>query len=118
MDEKNNFCFFAEEQGSVHISEGVIGSVAAKACLDTQGVHSMAASPAANGRKVTAKGVLLRHAEDGSCQIDVYFLVRTGTPVTDIGKTVQKAVKTAVESVTGIGVSLVNAYVAGIFLQK
>lgn len=118
MDDKTNYCFFAEEQGSVHISEGVIGSVAAKACLETQGVHSMASSPAASGRKVAGKGVLLRHAEDGSCQLDVYFLVRTGIAVTAIGENVQKAVKSAVESVTGISVSAVNAYVAGISLQK
>ena len=66
------------------------------------------------GKKSWGKGMRIAISEDNSLNIGCNIIVRYGESVIDVAKSVQNAVRNAVESVTGCTVTDVNVNVCGI----
>ena len=113
MNEKN-YAEIADANGSIRISADVLAELTAAACLETPGVSAMGASP---DGLTPVKGVSVTLEEDGSCTVDTYVLVRMGDALTDVAKTAQQNVKTAIDAVAGVSLGKVNVYVAGVVMK-
>ena len=106
MAEKNEYFTQKLENGTLQISEDVVASVAAAAVLEVEGVCGLSSSISTDiaemlGMKTLARGV-----------------AKFGQSVFSLAKTVQDAVKTSVESITGLAVAQVNVNICGIAMPK
>ena len=70
------------------------------------------------GMKTLARGVRLTPIKDGSVTIECDVVAKFGQSVFSLAKTVQDAVKTSVESITGLAVAQVNVNICGIAMPK
>lgn len=101
-----------DEGGVVNIAHSVVASIAAMACQEVHGVAGMA-----NVQEAMQKGIKLTLDEQGACKIEAHVMARMGTPLTEVAEEAQKAVKTAIETGTGIPLSAVDVYVAGVSVR-
>ena len=92
MSENKEYVSRSDELGNIHISEEVLAAITAAAALDVEGVSGLAANL-------------------GS---DIAELLGYGHTIPEIGRAIQDGVKSAIESMTGLEVSVVNVSVAGI----
>ena len=112
MSESREYVSQPQENGAVHISEEVLASVARSAAMEVESVSGLTA------RKGAPKGVRIVIGEDNGISVDCFVLVKLGQNVLEAARDVQKAVESAVESVTGLTVAAVNVTVAGVALPK
>lgn len=123
MVEKNEYFTQKLENGTLQISEDVVASVAAAAVLEVEGVCGLSSSISTDiaemlGMKTLARGVRLTPIKDGSVTIECDVVAKFGQSVFSLAKTVQDAVKTSVESITGLAVAQVNVNICGIAMPK
>lgn len=123
MAEGREYISRPDEMGEINISEEVLAMIAAAAVLDVEGVSALGAgvggdmaNPAA--RKSLGKAVRLSVDETETVTVDVTLLVSYGCAVTEVAKSVQDAVMSAVENTSGLHVSCVNVNVSGVTFQK
>ena len=122
MGENKDYLSAIQENGSIHISEEVIASIAALAASEVEGVCGLSANFGSDiaemlGKKNLGRGVKIAISGD-TVAIDCYVVALFGYSVIDIAKNVQERVTTAVESMTGAKVSGVNVDICGITLPK
>lgn len=122
MGEIKDYLSTVQENGSIHISEDVIASIAALAANDVEGVCGLSANIGSDlaellGVKNLGKGIKLSFNDD-AISIDCYVVALYGYSVIEIAKNVQDKVTTAVESMTGQKVRSVNVDICGITLPK
>ena len=118
MSENKEYVSRSDELGNIHISEEVLAAITAAAALDVEGVSGLAANLGSDiaellGKKNLAKGVHVR-MEDDKVEVELSVLMGYGHTIPEIGRTIQDGVKSAIESMTGLEVSVVNVSVAGI----
>ena len=106
------------DNGTIHISEEVISSIAAMSALDVEGVSGLNEPVGKFGKKSVGKGIRVMINEDNEISIDCYLVVEYGCSVVEVAKTVQENVATMVESTTGCKVSMVNVSISGISLSR
>ena len=103
--------------GSLKISQEVIATITKYAVTEIEGVNSLAEGrlPIKN---ITKKGIAARpiiiNLNDDVAVIDVCVIVEAGCKIRTVAENIQKAVKDAVQNMTGITVSKVNVHVEGI----
>ena len=117
MAENKEYMLQQEEKGTIQISEDVIGSIAASASTEVEGVSGLMnanVSDFMGGKKMTAKGVRVESDADGKISVNLYLMVHYGNAVSDVAKKVQQAVYSALESMTGFPIASVNVHVGGI----
>ena len=112
MGEHKDYMTHADELGCIHISEEVLASIAAGAVVEVEGISGLMN---AGGKKSNGKSVRLTMEEDGAV-VDVYVMIRYGYAIPEVAENAQKAVVSAVEAMTGCGVSAVNIHVGGVTL--
>ncbi len=122
MAENKDYLTFSENQGQIKISEEVVAAIAGNAAAEIDGVTGLYTSYARDiadimCRKGSSKGVNVKFGEAG-IEIDVYIVTAYGYSIAEVGKTVQHAVKSAVEATTGVSVSAVNVHVSGVSESK
>ncbi len=112
--------------GKISIAQGVVQKVAGIACREISGVHEMGAStsrafgavreriPGSSGPSV-AQGVGVEVGETEAA-IDLDIVVDYGVSITDLGTSIQRNVKQAVERMTGLQVVEVNVNVDDLYL--
>ena len=118
MSENKEYVSRSDELGNIHISEEVLAAITAAAALDVEGVSGLAANLGSDiaellGKKNLAKGVHVR-MEDDKVEVELSVLMGYGHTIPEIGRAIQDGVKSAIESITGLEVSVVNVSVAGI----
>ena len=118
MSDSKEYVSRSDELGNIHISEEVLAAISAAAALEVEGVSSLAANLGSDiaellGKKNLAKGVRVK-LEDEKVEVDLSVLMSYGHTIPEMGKAVQDAVKTAIESMSGLEVSAVNVNVGGI----
>ena len=118
MGENKEYVSRSDELGNIHISEEVLAGIAAAAALEVEGVSGLAANLGSDiaellGKKNLAKGVHVR-MEDDKVEVELSVLMGYGHTIPEIGRAIQDGVKSAIESMTGLEVSVVNVSVAGI----
>jgi uncharacterized alkaline shock family protein YloU len=112
--------------GKVTVDESVVQKIAGIACREISGVHAMgvAASrafgavreriPGSSGPSV-AQGVGVEVGESEAA-IDLDIVVEYGVSIADLGRSIQRNVKQAVERMTGLDVVEVNINVDDLYL--
>ena len=102
----------------VKISEDVISIIASLAATEVEGVAQMSGSITGSigeilGKKNLSKGVKVQVIDD-KADVDVYVHVEYGSVIPDIAKKIQDNVKSTVETMTGLEVTLINVYIQGV----
>ena len=98
-------------------------SIAAAAALEVEGVSGLSANLGSDiaellsNKKNLTKGVHIQ-VEDEQVTVELAVLMSYGHTIPEVGRAVQDAVKSSVESMTGLTVAAVNVGVGGITLEK
>jgi uncharacterized alkaline shock family protein YloU len=112
--------------GKISVAQGVVQKIAGIACREISGVHAMGAStsrafgavreriPGSAGPSV-AQGVGVEVGETQAA-IDLDIVVEYGVSIADLGRSIQRNVKLAVERMTGLDVVEVNVNVNDLYL--
>ena len=112
--------------GKVTVAHGVVQKIAGIACREISGVHAMGAStsrafgavreriPGSSGPNI-AQGVGVEVGETEAA-IDLDIVVEYGVSIADLGRSIQRNVKQAVQSMTGLNVVEVNVNVNDLYL--
>ena len=117
MAENKEYYTQKVENGSIQISEDVVASVAAMAVMEQEGVCGLSTGIGSDiaemlGMKSAAKGVRIVSDKEG------HVVANFGYSVFELAKNVQDAVRSSLESVTGLNVAKVNVNVCGIALPR
>lgn len=112
-----------EIASNLTISEDVIGIIAGLAAAEVDGVSGMTLglvdgiNQILGSNKRYSKGVKIEL--DGSdVVIDLFVIVKYGVKIPDVAFSIQNAVKTSVETMTGLNVKSVNINVQGVTFEK
>ena len=122
MAEYKQYITQTQENGSVMISEDVIATIVEHALADLDGVAGLSTKPGADiadliGKKTWARGMKIQIAEDDTLTIACNVVIYYGHSVVEVAGAVQNAVRSTVESMTGVKVQMVNVNVCGIIRQ-
>ena len=116
----------ATDDGKISVAQGVVQKIAGKACREISGVHAMGVGttrafgaireriPGSSGPNV-AQGVGVEVGETQAA-IDLDIVVEYGVSIADLGRSIQRNVKQAVERMTGLEVVEVNVSVDDVYL--
>ena len=108
--------------GAVRISDEVVTTVAGLAAMEVEGVASMSGSWGTElveklGKKNLGKGIKVEVTEQQT-KIDIYVIIEYGYPIPKVADSIQKEVKAAVQTMTGLDVIEVNVHVVGVEIKK
>jgi uncharacterized alkaline shock family protein YloU len=116
----------ATDDGQITVAESVVQKIAGKACREIGGVHAMGTGgtrafgafreriPGSSGPNV-AQGVGVEVGEVEAA-IDLDIVVDYGISIAELGRSIQRNVKLAVERMTGLRVVEVNIAVDDVYL--
>ena len=116
----------ATDDGQISVAEGVVQKIAGKACREIAGVHAMGTSgtrafgsireriPGSSGPNIS-QGVGVEVGETEAA-IDLDIVVEYGVGIAELGRSIQRNVKQAVERMTGLRVVEVNIAVDDVYL--
>lgn len=114
------------DEGKISVAQGVVSKIAGVACREISGVHAMGTStgrafgairqriPGSSGPNVS-QGVGVEVSETQAA-IDLDVVVEYGVSIADLGVSIQRNVKQAVERMTGLDVVEVNVSVDDVHL--
>lgn len=108
--------------GSIRIADEVVSTVAGLAAIEVEGVASLSGGWGTDfveklGRKNFGKGIKVETIEDQT-SINIYISISFGYPIPKVAEDVQREVKTAVETMTGLTVASVNVHIVGVAIKK
>ena len=109
--------------GSVRIADEVVEVIASMAASEVEGVAKMSGGfvdDIANmlGRgKSTTKGIKVEVGEK-EATVDLFLAVEYGVSIPEVAQNVQKAVKEAIEGMTGLSVLEINVHIQGISFKN
>lgn len=103
--------------GRVQIANDVLAKIASTAALESPGVFTMATGATGLVRKGTSRGVKVNVAND-EVFLELNIVVRMGRQILETCQDVQQRTKTAIETMTGLGVNSVNVIVSGVAVEK
>jgi uncharacterized alkaline shock family protein YloU len=114
------------DDGQILVAEGVVQKIAGTACREIAGVHAMGTGgtrafgaireriPGSSGPNF-AQGVGVEVGETEAA-IDLDIVVEYGVGIAELGRSIQRNVKQAVERMTGLRVVEVNIAVDDVYL--
>lgn len=114
------------EDGKITVAEGVVQKIAGKACREVGGVHAMGTGgtrafgalreriPGSAGPNI-AQGVGVEVGETQAA-VDLDIVVEYGASIADLGRSIQRNVKQAIERMTGLQVVEVNINIDDVHL--
>lgn len=110
------------EMGAIRIADEVVSTVAGLAAIEVEGVAAMSGGWGTDlveklGKKNFGKGIKVEVINDQT-RIDIYVIVEFGYPIPQVAENVQKEVKVAVETMTGLTVAAVNVHVVSVLMKK
>lgn len=117
-EDRKTFKIKDDNLGEVKIADEVVAIIAGLAATEVEGVSSMAGNITNElvsklGMKNLSKGIRVEVA-DGVVSVDVALNIAYGYAIPDVSMKVQDKVKTAVETMTGLEVSIVNVRIASV----
>ena len=110
------------EGGKVMFATDVIATIANLATVEVDGVAGMSGGVMEEitgklGKKSYTKGIKVE-VNDEITTIDMSIVVKYGHRIQDVCKNIQKSVKNAIETMTGLRVAAVNIAVQSIIFEK
>ncbi len=108
--------------GQIQIADEVIAIIAATAAQEVEGVSAASTDPTGSfveffGKKNQSKGVRVA-VESGETSVEVDIAIHFGVKIQETATEVQRKVKNAIETMTGLSVVTVNVNVTGIIIDK
>ena len=115
-----------DRDGRITVADGVVQKIAGRACREIAGVHAMGTSstrafgsireriPGSSGPNFS-QGVGVEVGETEAA-IDLDIVVEYGVAIAELGRSIQRNVKQAVERMTGLRVVEVNIAVDDVYL--
>lgn len=108
--------------GNINIADDVVATVAGIAAIEVEGVSRLTGGISKElvsklGKKKLDKGVKVSII-DGIVEVDVSLVLEYGKSIKKVSKEVQLKVKQAIETMTGLSVSVVNVVVSAIKLEN
>lgn len=112
----------SKASGQIQIADEVIAIIAGTAALEIDGVSGMVGNFTGGiieklGKKNLGKGVLVTVTEN-EVKIDLNLIVKSGYKIQDVSAEVQKRVKTAIETMTGLSAVEININVTSLEYEK
>ncbi len=117
----------ASPDGTITVAEGVVSKVAGIAAREMAGVHAMGGAGARAVGSVlqrlpgaspsVTQGVSVEVGE-ADATIDLDLIVDYGVAIADLGRAIQRNVKSTVERLTGFRVTQVNVTVADVYVPS
>ncbi len=116
----------ANDEGKISVAQGVVQKIAGMATREISGVHSMGSGagrafgamreriPGSSGPNVS-QGVSVEVGETQAA-VDVDIVIEYGVSIADLGRSIQRNVKQAVERMTGLEVVEVNVSVDDVYV--
>lgn len=110
------------EGGKIVFATDVIATIAALAAADVKGVAGMNGGMVEGltemlGRKNLTKGVKVEVGTEEAA-VDVSVIIQYGFRIQDVCAEIQRAVKNAVETMTGLRVVEINVYVQAVSFES
>ncbi|KIL41108.1 alkaline-shock protein [Gordoniibacillus kamchatkensis] len=110
------------DMGTIQIAPEVIAVIAGLAAIEVEGVAGMSGGFAGGiaellGRKNLAKGVKVDVGQREAA-IDVSIVIEYGTRIPEVAGDIQKNVKQAIESMTGLDVVEVNVHIHDVMFKS
>jgi len=111
-----------QEGGRIIFADDVVATIASLAAADVPGVASMSGGIVEGfteklGKKSMTKGVKVEVGQEEAA-IDISVLIKYGFRIRDVCLEIQKASKTAVETMTGLRVVEVNVFVQAVVFEQ
>ena len=108
--------------GEVHIADEVVAIIAGLAATEVEGVASMAGNITNElvsklGMKNLSKGVKVEVAEK-TVSVEVALNISYGYSIPEVSEKVQEKVKSAIETMTGLSVAIVNVRIATVDMKN
>ncbi|MDD3364469.1 MAG: Asp23/Gls24 family envelope stress response protein [Syntrophomonas sp.] len=108
--------------GVIRIADEVVSTVAGLAAIEVEGVATMSGGWGIDlveklGKKNLGKGIKV-DANGEQTSIDIFIVIEFGYAIPKVAENVQKEVKLAVETMTGLTVSAVNVHVVSVMTKK
>lgn len=106
------------EEGTVKISDEVVAIIAGLAAAEVKGVAGMSGGIVGGiaefvGKKSPSKGVKVE-VGDKEAAVDVYVIVEFGVRIPEVAHEIQRSIKKAIESMTGLSVVETNVHIQGV----
>ena len=120
-DRGNTYTIRVSNIGEVRVADEVVAIIAGLAATEIEGVKSMAGNITNElvsklGMKNLSKGVKVNVSEE-NVSVDLALNIRYGYEIPVVSKKVQEKVKSAIETMTGLEVSVVNIKIAGVDVE-
>ena len=108
--------------GEVHVADEVVAIIAGLAATEVEGVASMAGNITNElvsklGMKNLSKGVKVEVAEK-TVSVEVALNISYGYYIPEVSEKVQEKVKSAIETMTGLSVAIVNVRIATVDMKN
>ena len=108
--------------GEVHVADEVVAIIAGLAATEVEGVASMAGNITNElvsklGMKNLSKGVKVEVAEK-TVSVEVALNISYGSSIPEVSEKVQEKVKSAIETMTGLSVAIVNVRIATVDMKN
>ena len=108
--------------GEVHVADEVVAIIAGLAATEVEGVASMAGNITNElvsklGMKNLSKGVKVEVAEK-TVSVEVALNISYGYSMPEVSEKVQEKVKSAIETMTGLSVAIVNVRIATVDMKN
>jgi uncharacterized alkaline shock family protein YloU len=119
MAENKQYITQNQENGTVLISDDVIGAIVVSSLKDVEGVIGIGGKLGFDLASIKnwAKALRINIADENSVTIDCNIIVAYGQSVILVAKNAQDAITMAIESMTGVKPAAVNINVSGIARQ-
>jgi uncharacterized alkaline shock family protein YloU len=101
--------------GQISVADNVVQKIAGTACREIAGVHAMGDRIPGSSGPNFAQGVGVEVGETEAA-IDLDIVVDYGVSIAELGRSIQRNVKQAVERMTGLRVVEVNIAVDDVYL--
>lgn len=106
----------------VHVADEVVAIIAGLAATEVEGVASMAGNITNElvsklGMKNLSKGVKVEVAEK-TVSVEVALNISYGYSIPEVSEKVQEKVKSAIETMTGLSVAIVNVRIATVDMKN
>ena len=108
--------------GEVHVADEVVAIIAGLAATEVEGVAPMAGNITNElvsklGMKNLSKGVKVEVAEK-TVSVEVALNISYGYSIPEVSEKVQEKVKSAIETMTGLSVAIVNVRIATVDMKN
>ena len=121
-DNRNVVKIKEDNLGEVHVADEVVAIIAGLAATEVEGVASMAGNITNElvsklGMKNLSKGVKVEVAEK-TVSVEVALNISYGYSIPEVSEKVQEKVKSAIETMTGLSVAIVNVRIATVDMKN